>query len=165
MKPPVEAPTSRMTLFVGSMCQVSRAFSSLSAPRLTYSGPLVFYVDVRLWRDALRGTRGAAAVNAHGARQDQRVRPLACFGQTTSDQDKIESLPPFGHGEKRSEEGVTSRMCQATYSSRYSRSFVRSFGWRSLLSAMPSIWRTRSLVTPRRSAISPRVCSRPPDRP
>src|SRR5438445_2175893 len=39
VKPPVEAPTSRATAPVGSMAHWSSARCSLSAPRLTYSGP------------------------------------------------------------------------------------------------------------------------------
>src|ERR1035441_10688234 len=36
LNPPVEAPTSRHTLPLRSICQCSRAFSSLRPPRLTY---------------------------------------------------------------------------------------------------------------------------------
>jgi hypothetical protein len=57
------------------------------------------------------------------------------------------------------------RRSYATYSSRYSRNLCFSLGCRILLSAADSIWRMRSLVTPSLSAISPRVCSRPPSRP
>src|SRR6266545_449183 len=123
---------------------------SFSAPRLTYAGPVSRTATL-----ASAPTAWAGRVALCASTVTFPLRISACASSRVS-------ARPRWTSRRSSRVRLTP---YATYSSRYSRSLCFSFGWRSLLSAADSICRTRSLVTPSWSAISPSVCSRPPLRP
>ena len=91
VNPPVEAPTSRQTLPSTSICQCSRARSSLSPPRLTYfrSSPSSRIDGVRF--DLRARFFELLVVDQHFPRENESLGAFARGSQSAVDQKFVES--------------------------------------------------------------------------